>query len=131
MDANSRVDGRAPPPTNGAARPIYPRRFGPYVLLQRLGDDPMDEVSLASAGEAGMEVLCVVHRLPRQLGEDATLAGRFRARVALARRLSHGNLVATHGVGQVDREAYIAQEFVEGQDLWEVWSRCAAARVRF
>jgi serine/threonine-protein kinase len=111
-------------------RSTYPRRFGPYVLIEALEDDPLDQVSLGFGGDLGMEVLCVVHHLPRHLSEDPELLQRFRDKIATARRLCHGNLVATHAVGQVDREAFIAQEFVEGRSLLDVVARCQAEQAR-
>jgi len=100
------------------------------MLIDSLEHGALDQVSLAFAGDAGMEVLCVVHRLSRQLAEDADLLSHFRERAALARRLSHSSLVVTHAVGLVDREPFIAQEFVEGHDLADVWARCFVERVR-
>jgi serine/threonine protein kinase len=93
--------------------------------LEEEGD--WDQVSLAFSGDAGMEILCAVRRLPRHLSEDAESLARFREETALAGRLSHGNLIATHAVGQIDREAFIAEEFVEGHDLSDARARCEAA----
>jgi serine/threonine protein kinase len=112
------------------SHPPYPRRFGPYLLIEPLEHDPADQVSLAFVGDPGLEVPCVVQRLPRHLAEDKEILARFRDQTALVRRLSHGNLVATHAVGQIEREAFIAQEFIEGHDLDDVWARCSVEHMR-
>ena len=113
------------------AAPAYPHRFGPYVLLEPLGTGGMGRVALALTGELGMETLCVIKRLLPHLRKDPELVARFRDEANLARRLSHGNLVATHAVGQIEGEPFIAQEFVEGHDLADVRSRCSIERIPF
>jgi serine/threonine protein kinase len=112
-------------------RPPHPRRFGGYVLIEPLDSRGLNEVSLAFSGEAGMEVLSVITRLPRTLSEDPDLLARFREEANLARRLSHGNFPVTTAVGQTDREPFIAQEFVEGHDLAQVFPRCVAEGTLF
>lgn len=114
-----------------APHAAYPRRFGPYVLLEPLGTGGMGRVALAVSGDQGMETLCVVKRLLPHLRKDAELVARFRDEANLARRLSHGNLVATHAVGQIDGDPFIAQEYVEGHDLADVRSRCSIERISF
>src|SRR4051794_37167303 len=79
--------------SNVLPRSFYPRRFGPYVLIEPLedGDGELDHVSLAFSGDEGMETLCVVRRLPRHLSDDTALLARFRDQANLARRVTHGN----------------------------------------
>jgi serine/threonine protein kinase len=101
------------------------------MLLEPLGNGGMGTVALAISGEVGMETLCVVKRLLPHLRKDRELLSRFRDEANLARRLAHGNLVATHAVGQIDGEPFIAQEFVEGHDLADVRERCSIERIPF
>jgi serine/threonine protein kinase len=119
----SMPDVRNPP--SGA----YPRRFGPYVLLQPLGRGGMGQVSLAVTGVRGMETLCVVKRILPHLRSSREYVRRFGDEAELSRRLSHPNLVKTQAVGQIDGEPFIAQEFVEGHDLSEVSRRCSMDNV--
>jgi serine/threonine protein kinase len=98
----------------------FPDRFGPYVLLHPLARGGMGHVTLAMFGQPGAEQICVIKRLLPQHRGKAEFLTRFRDEAELARRLSHGNLVETYSVGEVDREPYIAQAFVEGHDLLEV-----------
>ena len=65
----------------------------------------------------------MVKRIAREHSRRAEFATRFRDEADLIRRLSRGNLVATHTVGEIDGEAFIAQEYVDGHDLSELWFR--------
>jgi serine/threonine protein kinase len=98
----------------------FPERFGPYVLLRSLGRGGMGTVALAIFGSAGAEKLCVVKRLLPEHRGRADFVRRFRDEAELVRRLSHGNLVETYAVGEIEGEPFIAQAFVEGHDLSEV-----------
>lgn len=101
----------------------FPERFGPYVLLRSLGRGGMGTVALAMFGSADAEKLCVVKRLLPEYRSRADFVRRFHDEAVLARRLSHGNLVETYAVGEIDGEPFIAQAFIEGHDLSEATLR--------
>lgn len=114
---------------NGEAE-VLPRRFGNYTLLRLLASGGMGAVYLATSGEAGMEkFLALKVVLPELAGSE--FARRFRDEAKVVVKLSHGNLVQVFDAGQVDGEAYLAMEFVEGHDLRTLWNHCVEQRVAF
>ncbi len=101
----------------------FPRRFGPYVLLQPLGSGGMGHVTVAMSGQRGREKLCVVKRMHPEVLSVPEQVARFQHEATVARRLSHGAIVQTLGLGEVDGEPYIAQDLIEGRDLGYILSR--------
>jgi eukaryotic-like serine/threonine-protein kinase len=109
---------------------MYPDRFGPYVLLQPLGEGGMGKVALALRDDGGRERLCVVKRLHAKYLKDPQRRQRFDDEAAISRRLSHPNLVDTLAAGEVDGEPFIAQGFVDGRDLSEFIGRIRSQRIQ-
>ncbi len=121
-EASGRVRGVFEPVANR-----FPQGFGPYILIQPLGGGGMGHVALAVFGTRGAEKVCVVKRMHLEAARDPETVARFRHEASIARRLSHGAIVQTLAVGDVDGEPYIAQELVEGRDLGTMVSRFAGA----
>jgi serine/threonine protein kinase len=104
----------------------FPQRFGPYVLLRMLGAGGMGDVYLALTGRPGLEKVCVVKRLAQSsTTEDGE---RFRREANLARTLSHGAIVQTLAVDEVEGELVIAQEFLHGCSLSSLLATCLRRR---
>src|SRR5579871_25753 len=110
----------------------FPRPFGNYTLLEPLAQGGMGSLYLAFRGELGMEKLCVVKTVLREMA-DAEYARRFRDEAKVVVRLSHGNLVPVFDAGTDPRtgELYVAMEFIDGKDLRAVWNRCAKKSIAF
>ena len=108
---------------------MYPCRFGPYVLLQPLGEGGMGRVALALGVQSGQERLCVVKRLHARFLKDPQHRKRFDDEAAISRRLSHPNLIDTFAAGEVDGEPFIAQAFVDGRDLSEFVGRTRSQKM--
>ena len=109
---------------------VFPRRFGKYTLLEPLAQGGMGALYLACQGEPGMEKLCVVKTVLRELADKEYVA-RFRDEAKVVVRLSHGNLVPVFDAGNVDGELYIAMDYVDGRDLRAVWNQCAKKGIAF
>lgn len=111
----------------------FPRRFGRYVLLKELGQGGMGRVFLAVTGQAGVERVCSLKIVRRfQADRDADeMTQRFLDEAKVATKLSHENLVYVFDFGIVDRQGYLAMEYVSGKTLTEIWNRCAVKRVGF
>ena len=106
----------------------FPRQFGPYVLIRILGVGGMGDVYLALTGKAGLEKPCVVKRLAEHsTSEDGA---RFRREANLARKLSHGAIVQTLAVDEIDGELVIAQEFLHGCSVSGLLAACLRQRER-
>ena len=108
----------------------FPRRFGKYKLLAELAEGGMGAVYLAASGARGVEKVCALKVVLPSLATPE-YCGRFMDEAKVMVRLSHGNLVQVFDVGEVDDEAYIAMEYVEGQDLRSIWNRCVEVRRAF
>ncbi len=109
---------------------ILPRTFGKYTLLKLLASGGMGAVYLAVSGSEGLEKLLAIKVvLPDLAGVE--FIRRFRDEAKVVVKLSHGNLVQVFDAGEVNGQAYLAMEFVEGSDLRTIWNRCVEKRVAF
>ena len=89
--------------------------YGPYVVLNRLGQGGMGVVYRARHHKLGRIVALKVVRQER-LGSPATQR-RFLREVRATSQLNHPNLVLAYDADLVGSAAYIAMEYVEGIDL--------------
>jgi serine/threonine protein kinase len=105
------------PPPPPPMPDLADRQFGGFHLLRRLGSGAMAEVYLAEQQQLARRV--AVKILKPELADDETYLKRFRLEAQAAASLVHANIVQIYEVGQQERYHYIAQEYVEGQDLQE------------
>ncbi|NLX98911.1 MAG: serine/threonine protein kinase [Rhodopirellula sp.] len=91
------------------------RQLGDFRLLRRLGQGAMAEVYLAEQGSLERQVAIKVLR--SRLAEDQTYVQRFRREARAAAALVHANIVQIYHVGEIGNVHYIAQEYVQGQNL--------------
>ncbi len=103
-------------------RPSFPRtedlsgrQLGDFRLLRRLGQGAMAEVYLAEQGSLRRQVAIKVLR--STLAEGQTYIQRFHREAQAAAALVHANIVQIYHVGEIDQVHYIAQEYVQGQNL--------------
>jgi eukaryotic-like serine/threonine-protein kinase len=89
--------------------------FGPYLLLQRLGQGGMGEVYKARHQLLNRIVALKVMR--KELLTDPTNERRFVREIQMTARLAHPNIVAVHDASRVGDSHYFAMEFIEGADL--------------
>lgn len=93
------------------------RQLGDFHLLRRLGRGAMADVYLAEQGRLKRRVALKI--LKPELAVDRTYLQRFELEAQAAAALVHANIVQVYEVGCVDRLHYIAQEYVQGQNLRE------------
>ncbi len=91
------------------------RQIGNYQLGRRLGRGGMADVYLAEQISLRRQIALKV--LHRNLAGDASYVRRFHNEAQAAAALIHANIVQIHEVGCVDGIHFIAQEFVDGQNL--------------
>jgi len=96
------------------------RSLGGFLLLRRLGRGAMAEVYLAEQQALRRRVALKI--LKPELAEDRTDLKRFEREAQAAASLVHANIVQIYEVGHVDGLHYIAQEYVQGQNLQQ-WIR--------
>jgi eukaryotic-like serine/threonine-protein kinase len=99
----------------GPEEDLSGRQLGDYRLLRRLGTGAMAVVYLAEQCSLNRQVAFKVLR--GGLVDDETYVRRFQREAKAAAALVHANIVQIHEVGCVDRVYFIAQEYVEGQNL--------------
>ncbi len=97
------------------------RELGDYRILRRLGRGAMAEVYLAEQTSLSRQVALKV--LHPQLSVDETYIKRFQLEARAAAALIHANIVQIYEVGCVDGIHYIAQEYVQGQNLQQLLTR--------
>lgn len=99
----------------------FPERFGPFVLLRSLGVGGMGTAYLALHTET--DALLVVKRMHPELMSEATIFKRFVHEAEVAAHVRHPNVAALIAMGSVDREPFLATEFVFGIQLSEIVER--------
>jgi eukaryotic-like serine/threonine-protein kinase len=105
--------------------------FGPYTLVQTIGEGGLSSVYLARSETAGEVAL---KRLHREIGRRPGQAALFEEEGRLASRFTHQNLVHAFETGAIGPDHYIAMELVRGPNLAQMLetkqpTRRGAARV--
>jgi serine/threonine-protein kinase len=107
----------APPVETAADADLSGRQVGDYRVLRRLGRGGMAEVYLAEQCSLQRHVALKVLR--GGLAADETCVKRFHQEAQSAAALVHANIVQIYEVGRFNGLHYIAQEYVQGQNLRE------------
>jgi len=89
--------------------------FGPFVLLDKLGEGGMGKVYRARRQTDGALVALKVVR-PHLLSHPL-IRRRYEREVAAALSLNHPNIVQVYEAGQHEGRHYLVMEFVDGIDL--------------
>ena len=100
-----------------------PQRFGPYVILDQIGDGGMAEIFLAKMqGYSGFEKLIALKRIHPRYSQNQTFAKMLIHEAKLAASLQHFNVVQVYDLGEIDGQVFVAMEYVKGRDLAGVLS---------
>jgi serine/threonine protein kinase len=95
--------------------PLRPgARFGEFELIRELGRGGMGQVYLARDRVLEREVALKLLSPERSSPEAVR---RFEVEAQTAARLRHPGIVAVHRVGEVEGQAFIAMDYVEGPSL--------------
>lgn len=97
------------------------RQLGDYRFLRRLGRGAMADVYLAEQGSLRRQVAMKV--LKRELAADELYVRRFDMEAQAAASLVQANIVQIYEVGCIEGWHYIAQEYVEGQNMSQFLQR--------
>jgi len=100
------------------------QQIGDYRVLRRLGVGGMAQVYLAEQQSLSRQVALKV--LHAQLAGDASYVQRFLNEARAAASLVHPNIVQIYEVGQAGGVHFIAQEYVQGENLAQVMQRDGA-----
>lgn len=110
----------------------FPRQYGKYQLLARIGHGGMAEVYRARLpGVAGFEKIVVIKRLLPHLASDSNMVEMFVNEAKLAAEVQHRNVVQVFELGQIENgEFYMAMEHVAGTDLRQILRAAAINSMR-
>jgi len=94
------------------------RRFGNYILHERVGIGGMGEVFRATKhGPDGFEVQVALKVILPHLAREEPFRKRFSREARLAASLKHPNIVQVNGFDIIDETPFIEMEYVPGADL--------------
>ena len=88
---------------------------GRYTIERELGEGGMGVVYLAL--DTTLQRRVALKFLPPAMAEDAIARERFHREALAAAAIDHPFLCQIHEIGEIDGEAFIAMEYVEGQTL--------------
>jgi serine/threonine protein kinase len=102
------------------------QQFGPYQLVKRIAFGGMAEIHLAkTSGIGGFEKLLALKVIHPKYSEDQEFIDMLIDEAKIAVQLSHVNICQTFDLGRVDSTYYIALEFIDGKDLYQLLVKCS------
>ena len=125
------ADGKAAVPGAGGQPPQAVsdiKMLGKYQIEKRIGAGGMGTVYLAR--DTQLKRIVALKVLSRDKAQNPTLVKRFQAEAQAAAQLRHDNIVAVYDSGEADGYLFIAMEYVEGQDLFEMVQRRGVTPVK-
>ncbi len=103
-------------------------RFGPYVVLERIGIGGMASVHRAERLDiTGRRKQVALKRLRLELSDDLEFVEAFMQEGRIAKLLRHRHIVAAYESGKLDDTHYIAMELVKGPTLQTLMTQCRTA----
>ena len=114
-----------------AAERAPQRTYGPYRLLERIAVGGMAEVFRAKrTGVEGFEKVVAVKRILSHLSDNKEFVDMFIDEAKMVAGLTHPNIVQIFDLGQIERNYYIAMEYVHGRDLRTILRRAKERNLR-
>ncbi|MEZ4465776.1 MAG: serine/threonine-protein kinase [bacterium] len=101
-------------------------QFGPYQLIKRIAYGGMAEIHLAKTqGIRGFERLLALKVIHPKYSEDQEFIDMLIDEAKIAVQLNHANIGRIFDLGRIESTYYIAMEFIDGKDLYQLLVRCA------
>lgn len=97
------------------------QRIGHYELRKRIGSGGMGTVFLAYDTRLNRTLALKV--LPREKAKNPILVRRFKSEATQAAQLVHENIMSVFDAGEVDGLCYIAMEYIDGIDVYDLVKR--------
>lgn len=103
-------------------------RYGRYDVYGELAAGGMGSVHLAvQVGSGGIDRLVAIKRLHPELVEDPEFVDMLRNEARVLARIRHSNVVAAHDAFELDGEAFLVMDFIEGETLNDLVAAAAGA----
>jgi serine/threonine protein kinase len=103
--------------------------FGRYRIRGVLEEGGMGRLYVAErTGVEGFTKVVALKRILPHLAHDPKLREMFIAEARVAARLDHPDIVTTFELGEVDGNFFMSMEYLPGEDLAKILSRCTATR---
>jgi eukaryotic-like serine/threonine-protein kinase len=107
-------------------RPEHGNRIGKYELLTPLTSGGMAELFLGMMlGPGGFQKYVVIKRILPNASRDEAFLGMFLDEARITAGFAHPNIAQVYDLGEDEQGLYVAMEFISGQNLNQVISRCA------
>lgn len=91
---------------------------GPYLVVERLDEGGQGQVFKARHRQ--MERLAALKVLHKEALSDAEIQARFQREIKVISQLDHPNVVHAYEAGRFGNNIFLALEFVEGVNLWQL-----------
>jgi serine/threonine protein kinase len=101
---------------------MYPRRYGNYVLLERLDVGGMSELDLARrvVEDANFVRFLVIKRIKADRNEEVSFVRMFKDEARISAQLHHTNIAQVYDFGKEGADYYLVLEYVPGLDARKI-----------
>jgi serine/threonine-protein kinase len=107
-----------------AQQDLQGQKFGPYTLYHKIASGGMAEIYLArTGGLQGFEKFLILKMIHPKWSQDAKFISMLIEEAKLAVTLNHTNIAQIFDLGKQNDLYYIAMEYVEGRDLFQILVR--------
>ena len=104
--------------------------LGPYELIKRIGIGGMAEIYLAkTTGIGGFEKYLALKVIHPRFVEDQDFIDMLIDEAKISVQLNHVNVAQIFDLGCIDNMYFIAMEFVDGKDVYQLMVHCAEQNI--
>jgi len=112
-------------------KPGTSKHFGKYRLIAHLATGGMADIYLASqTALAGFEKLIVIKRILPNLSRESRFVEMFLDEARIAATLNHPNVVQIFDLGRIQKQYFIAMEYLPGESLSTIIRACRRRKIR-